>query len=78
VRGKDQRLMAGTGVVGVEEERGRGGVTAANTGGWRSSEGVDGVPVARVQSAAVKWSESFYVMMWCCARPGLGGGGSAG
>jgi hypothetical protein len=35
-------------VVGVGEERGRGGVTAANRGGWRSSEGVNGVPVARV------------------------------
>jgi hypothetical protein len=54
VRGKDQRLTAGTGVVGVGEERGRGGVTAANRGGRWNSEGVDGVPVARVPESGNK------------------------
>jgi hypothetical protein len=39
VRGNAQGLTAVTGVVGVGEERGRGGVTMTNRGGWRRSEG---------------------------------------
>jgi hypothetical protein len=41
-------------VVGVGEERGRGGVTAANRGARRNSEGVDGVLVARVPEGGGK------------------------
>jgi hypothetical protein len=54
MRGKDQRLTAGTAVVGVGEDRGRGGITTANRGGRWSSEGVDGVPVARVPEGGGK------------------------
>jgi hypothetical protein len=39
VRGNAQGLSAVSGVAGVREERGRGGVTAANRGGRRRSEG---------------------------------------
>jgi hypothetical protein len=39
VRGNAQGLTAVTGVAGVGEERDRGGVTAANRGGWQRSEG---------------------------------------
>jgi hypothetical protein len=39
VRGNAQGLTAVTGVAGVGEERGRGGVTAVNRGGRRRSEG---------------------------------------
>jgi hypothetical protein len=39
VRGKVQELTAVTGVAGVGEERGCGGVSAANRGGRRGFEG---------------------------------------
>jgi hypothetical protein len=48
VRGNVQGLMAVTWVAGVEEEKGRGGVSTANRGGRRSSEGGGGVLVAGV------------------------------
>jgi hypothetical protein len=48
VRGKDQRLTAVTGVVGAEAGKSCSSVTVANRGGRWSSEGVNGVPVARV------------------------------
>jgi hypothetical protein len=40
--------MAVSGVAGVEAERGCGSVSTAKPSERRSSEGVDGVPVARV------------------------------
>jgi hypothetical protein len=43
---KTQELTAVTGVVGVEVERGCGGVSMANKDGRRSSEGGGGVLVA--------------------------------
>jgi hypothetical protein len=71
VRGKDQRLTAGTGVIGVGRKRGQGGVTAANRGGWRSSEGVDGVLVARVLESGREVVEKLLrddvVLMGCSA-----------
>jgi hypothetical protein len=39
VRGNAQGLTAVSGVAGVGEERGRGGVTTTNKGGQRRSEG---------------------------------------
>jgi hypothetical protein len=45
---KIQELTAVTGVAGVEEEKGRGGVSTVNRGGDGAPRGVDGVPVARV------------------------------
>jgi hypothetical protein len=39
VRGKVQELTAVTGVAGVGEEKGRGGGSAVNRDGRRSSEG---------------------------------------
>jgi hypothetical protein len=61
VRGNAQGLMEISGVAGVREERGRGGVTTANGGGRRRSEGCRRRSDGR--RAAGKWSRSFHAMM---------------
>jgi hypothetical protein len=45
---------------------------AAKPSGRWSSEGVDGVPVARVLEAVKKLLGSFYGSMWCCLYSWLG------
>jgi hypothetical protein len=57
-------LTAVTGVAGVGEEKGQGGVSTANRGGWRRSEGRHRHS-AQGRRVAGKWLNSFYVMMWC-------------
>jgi hypothetical protein len=59
-------------VVGAEAGRSCSSVTAAKPSGRRSSEGVDGVPVARVLEGVKKLLGSFYGSMWCCLCSWLG------
>jgi hypothetical protein len=51
VRGNVQGLTVVTGVVGVGEERDRGGVSTANRGGGRAPRDGVGVPVAEGQES---------------------------